>query len=252
MNIFSLVTLGNVIDLLVIIVIAFSIYKTSKQLFIGTIIASVLALLCFVSGAPITSYIFSKYGIMLLIVVLSPTFRKMLEWNSSTFSAITTLLFENQTEKKKLSKTISRVAEASFELAKEETGALIIITKESLTTIKDVCYENGTELFAKVSVPLLKALFFEGAALHDGAVIIKDNQIALAGTFLPLSEHGERLPDNGGTRHTAALGITEATNSISIVVSEETGLVSVAKGGYFTEIDSKEELISYLRKNLLK
>ena len=104
MNIFSLVTLGNVIDLLVIIVIAFSIYKTSKQLFIGTIIASVLALLCFVSGAPITSYIFSKYGIMLLIVVLSPTFRKMLEWNSSTFSAITTLLFENQTEKKKLSK----------------------------------------------------------------------------------------------------------------------------------------------------
>ena len=74
----------------------------------------------------------------------------MLEWNSSTFSAITTLLFENQTEKKKLSKTISRVAEASFELAKEETGALIIITKESLTTIKDVCYENGTELFAKV------------------------------------------------------------------------------------------------------
>ena len=127
-------------------------------------------------------------------------------------------------------------------MAKQNTGAIIIITP---TTMDSNILETGTELNAKISAPLLVSIFNTKAPLHDGAVIVKGNKILSAGCFLPLTQEAG-VAKELGTRHRAALGITEESNVMAIVVSEETGIISVAKGGQlqrYMTIDKLKEKI---------
>lgn len=119
------------------------------------------------------------------------------------------------------------IVEAATRLAGTRTGALIVLERE--IGLRDLI-EKGVKLDAAISASLLEGLFHPGAALHDGAVIIQGTRVAAAGVFLPLSESAELSPTLG-TRHRAALGVTEDTDAIAIVVSEETGALSVSVHG---------------------
>jgi len=128
------------------------------------------------------------------------------------------------------------------------TGALIIIERE--TALKDIC-ETGTKIDAEISEELIGNIFYEGAPLHDGAVIIRGERMHSAGCVLPLTQNSN-LPSSLGTRHRAAIGLSEQTDALTFVVSEETGAISIAYKGNFIHDLSVQEFEQELSLILLK
>ena len=126
-----------------------------------------------------------------------------------------------------LNNSVEEIVKACLRLSKTDTGALIIVAEEMSDTILD----SGTEINAEISAELLETLFFPKTPLHDGAVIITDNKVVSAGCYLPLTQ-AHNLPREFGTRHRAAIGVSEAFPSLTaIVVSEETGIISAVRDG---------------------
>lgn len=140
-------------------------------------------------------------------------------------------------------KGIAALAQAAFVLSRERHGALIAVEQQS--GLKEFC-ESGTALSAQLSAELLLAIFMPRSPLHDGAAIVRENTIVAAGCFLPLAEQslrGVRL----GTRHRAALGLTEQTDAVVLIVSEETGAVSIARDGKLSRpVEEEPRLIKML------
>lgn len=132
-------------------------------------------------------------------------------------------------------------AQAAFVLARRRYGALIVL--ERTQGLKDYA-ETGVKMHADLTADLLSTLFFPGTPLHDGAAVVVEGQLLAAGCFLPLSQRP--LPTEYGTRHRAAVGLTEETDAICVVVSEERGVVSVALDGQLTTQDSVGELEAQL------
>lgn len=136
----------------------------------------------------------------------------------------------------------SEIITAAQSMAKQDIGALMIITP---SVIDAQILESGTTLNANLTAPLLENIFVDRSPLHDGAVVIKGNKILAAGCFLPLTQD-ITLPHDLGTRHRAAVGVTEENDVLAIVVSEETGIISIAKGGklirYMTIDKLREEI----------
>jgi diadenylate cyclase len=132
------------------------------------------------------------------------------------------------------------VAQAAFVLARQRIGALIVI--EQQTGLREYV-ESGTALDARLSADLLLAIFNKTSPLHDGAVIVRDLLVEGASCFLPLSENALRIERHVGTRHRAAVGLSEQTDAVVVVVSEESGLVSVARAGRLSvPIDEEDRL----------
>ena len=144
---------------------------------------------------------------------------------------------------------IDEISNATFELAKSKTGALIVFERN--TKLGDLIL-TGTVINAQVSSYLLRNIFYDKAPLHDGAVIIRDNRIYSAGCLLPLSINSDIIKDLG-TRHRAAIGASENSDCVAVVVSEETGIVSIAHEGHiyrnFTRATMKKKLEEYLVHN---
>ena len=134
---------------------------------------------------------------------------------------------------------VDQIQRAILALSKKRVGALIVFERK--TGLKDVI-ESGTRLNAEISSDLIENLFFTNSPLHDGAVIIREDRIEAAGCFLPLSDN-KQIGQELGTRHRAALGISEVSDSITLVISEETGVVSMAQDG---------NLIRYLDTKAIK
>lgn len=138
---------------------------------------------------------------------------------------------------------IAALAQAAFVLSRERRGALVAIEQQS--GLREFC-ESGTLLEAKLSAELMLALFVPGSPLHDGAAVVRENTVVAAGCFLPLAEQslrGLRL----GTRHRAALGLTEQTDAVVLVVSEETGAVSIARDGKLSRpVEEEQRLVRML------
>jgi diadenylate cyclase len=141
---------------------------------------------------------------------------------------------------------VDTVGDSVLELAENRHGAIVVIERE--TGLEDYI-DTGIKLDAAVSVPLLRSVFYPNSALHDGALIIRENRVVAASCTLPLSDS----PDNGihGTRHKAALGLTERTDAVAVIVSEETGLVSVAANGRIISNLDGPRLRGILRSLLL-
>ena len=141
-----------------------------------------------------------------------------------------------------LRETTAEILSASQDMAKQDVGAIIII--DSNNSINDTVLGSGTMLNAELSAALLESIFNTKAPLHDGAVIVRGNKVVAAGCFLPLTQRN--INKEMGTRHRAAIGITEDTDVLSIVVSEETGIISVVKRGelrrYMTMDKLKDEI----------
>lgn len=163
-------------------------------------------------------------GVIALLVVFQPELRRALEHlgRSRFFSNVFISKQEDQP-----TKTIEEIIKAVQMLAQDKTGALIVIERE--TKLGDVI-DTGIKMDSLVSGELLLNTFIPNTPLHDGAMIIRNNRIMAAGCFLPLTEN-QNLSNQVGTRHRAGLGITESSDAVVVIVSEETGIISMALNG---------------------
>jgi len=164
-----------------------------------------------------------QVGLIALVIVFQPEIRKALEYLGRTSFTLSNVEKTNETSRKIIKEIISAITS----LSRQKIGALIIFEKQ--IGLNDII-ESGTVINANISSGLLINIFIPNTPLHDGAVIIKDYTIKAAGCFLPLTENN-LLSKDIGTRHRAAIGMTERSDSIALIVSEETGYISYAVEG---------------------
>ncbi len=259
---FTLMKTFTIADFLDISIMSFIIYNFIKliretrasQLVKGIIILIIAYIFSYHFNFRMLSYLLNKFfefGIIALLVVFQPELRRALEqigrskisryWSSSSPNNFNIASYKLQ------QKCITTVVDAIFLLQQTKTGALIVFERQ--TKLGDIV-NTGTILRARPSVPIIGNIFFNKAPLHDGAMIVRGSYIYAAGCILPLTKNEDIHPDIG-TRHRAAIGISEISDAIAIVVSEETGNVSVAINGTLTRDYTKEKLISLLEKNVL-
>jgi diadenylate cyclase len=193
---------------------------------------------------------FIGVGVLALIIVFHPEIRKFLVFLGTNYRVNRVFHMDRlfPPDKVKLidDDQINEIAEACISMSRSKTGALIVIARES-ELIEQVY--SGERINSGISAALIKTIFFKNSPLHDGAIIIKGDKILSAGCILPLTQN--MLDKTYGLRHRAALGITETTDAISIVVSEEKGAISIAMNGTIKRGISKDELIAFLGENLV-
>jgi len=179
-------------------------------------------------------------GVLSIIIIFQPEIRRALEKLGRTAFSETHIL-ENEEEYEKI---INEIVISVGNLSEEKTGALIIL--EQKTGLEDIM-NTGTKIDALVSSALLENIFVVNTPLHDGATIIRNGRIAASGCFLPLTSNNE-LNKKLGTRHRAGIGISENSDALVIIVSEETGNISLAINGKLTRDYSKEKLKAILMR----
>ena len=249
----------TIIDIAEMIIIAFAIYQVimwvkntrAWMLVKGIIFLLVFSIIAMILQMDVILWIFKNaisVGIIALIIVFQPELRIALEQlgRKNVFSS----LFSSDDEDQNLSdKSTGEIVRASITMSREKTGALIVI--EDAINLKEN-EKNGIYINADISSQLLINIFEHNTPLHDGAVIIREDRILAATCYLPLSDNLE-LSKELGTRHRAAVGISEISDSLTIVVSEETGAISIARFGYLTRnITSdrlEQELLEFAGKN---
>ena len=191
-------------------------------------------------------WIFNKTlsaGIIALVIIFQPELRRALEELGRKNVIFKVLKFENGNNESNFSdRSVEEITRATLEMAKAKTGALIVIRQHH-----DLgqFIETGIKIDGRISSQLLINIFEKNTPLHDGAVIIDENRVVAATCYLPLSDN-MTISKDLGTRHRAALGMSEVCDALVIVVSEETGLVSVASGGRLLRAINAEELRSQL------
>ena len=178
----------------------------------------------------LSNYIINA-GALVLIVLFQPELRRALERLGTG-----NILDRNLSEYNEILIRIDKIIASCLYFSKTKTGALIVV--ENRIGLNDII-ETGTRLDAAITSELIENIFFPNAPLHDGAVVLRGNQIVAAGCFLPLSDN-RLIGQDLGTRHRAALGISEVSDSMTIIVSEETGVISIARDAKLIRyIDSK-------------
>jgi diadenylate cyclase len=240
-NMFSNVRIRDVIDVLIVAYVLYKLLNLIKetraeQLTKGIVVLLVLTKLSEWARLYTINYILDNamtVGVLAILIVFQPELRRGLEYIGRS-SFLKKSLIEVRGES--ISKTIDEIVDAVASLSRQRIGALIVLEKQ--TGLNEVA-ETGTEINGVVTSDLLINIFIPNTPLHDGAVIIKDNIIKAAACFLPLTD-SSNVSKELGTRHRAALGISERSDSLSIVVSEETGSISIAENGSISRyLDTK-------------
>ncbi len=244
-----------ILDILIVGYIAYKFIKSARnsrvwQLLKGIVLIIFVTVLSGIFEFRILNWfltIFTTYGVIALIVIFQPELRRMLEQlGTNKFTKFFGIGLEKNLETK-TKEDIYKVVIAAKELSNTKTGGLIVLERDiQLDDIMD----TGVRLDADVSPQLIVNLFVPKTPLHDGAIIISKNKITAAACILPLSDD-KSITKGLGTRHRAALGISRETDAIAVVISEETGKISLAKDGNLI-IDLKEEALkNILIKNLV-
>jgi len=192
------------------------------------------------------SYVFSQVlaiGLLALVVLFQPELRRMLDHLSNIKLKN---LFGTQKPQQEMIPIIAQTVRACEVMSRERIGALIVFARDNRL---DEYFKTGTMIEGKVSEQLIRNIFFPKAALHDGAMIIRDGLVTAASCVLPLSD-SDRLSLDLGTRHRAAVGISEVSDAVVVVVSEETGAISVAVGGMLKRHLAPQTLERLLRNEL--
>jgi len=187
----------------------------------------------------------TSFGIVVLAIVFQPELRRAIEQVGQVNSALSRFLKPptmEETLRGDWQKAIVAVCDAAERMAEERTGALIAI--ERRTNLNEII-RTGTALHSDVNVEMLGTIFYEGTPLHDGAVVVREAKIEAAGCFLPLSNNLEISRDMG-TRHRSALGLSENSDAVVVVVSEESGIISLAKNGVMIRRLDRQNLFSLL------
>ena len=244
----------RIMDIIDILIVAYAIYKLIKlvretraaQLIKGIILLVVAMQLSSLFNLYMVNYVLKnamQVGVIAIFVVFQPELRRALEkMGRSKFSKV--LSFDDDDIEEKNSHTVEQICQAVKNLSDNRIGSLMIL--ERATKIGDII-RTGVTLDSEVSAELLINIFVPNTPLHDGAVVIRDNKITAAACFLPLTQNSE-LNIELGTRHRAAIGITETSDCVALVVSEETGKISLALEGTLTRNLTVESLERALTK----
>ena len=245
------------IDILLVTLLLYQLYRLLKgtvafNIIIGLFSLYLLWLIVKLLNMELIGSIMGQFigvGVLALIIVFHPEIRKFLvfvgtHYNVNRVFALDKLL---GTSKKRTinQEQIDILVDACISMAKSHTGALIVITN---TLELNDQVNSGERLTAKISSSLIRTIFFKNSPLHDGAVIIRGNRIAAAGCILPLTQ--KEIDKSMGLRHRAAIGITENSDAVCIIVSEEKGTISFAKDGEIIRRLSKEKLFTLLEENI--
>lgn len=247
----------DIIDVILVALLLYYAYKLIKgtvaiNIFFGIVIIYLLFLLVDALQMKMLSKIlggFMSVGIIALIVVFQPEIRKFLLMIGSTNIAKRGSFFKRFTflKTQNINKTEAHtVVAACTKMGSSKTGALIVLERNNNL---DFLLITGDEMNIKVTQPIIESIFFKNSPLHDGAVIISDNIIKATRVILPVNNE-KNIPEHFGLRHRAAIGITEKTDAIALVVSEETGQLSYIKNGEFNMYKNTEDLIQQVRDDL--
>ncbi len=247
---------SDVIDIVLVAILLYYVYKLLK----GTVAINIVIGIVFIfliwkltelfqmeMLSSILGYLLSG-GVIALIIVFQEEIRKFLLLigttnfaNGGLFSQIK--LFQSEINTETDSEVIIRTCE---KLAKTKTGVLLVIER---TNKLDFLINSGDSMNALLNAPIIESIFYKNSPLHDGATIIRDNHIVATRVVLPVSA-SSHIPARFGLRHRAAIGVTEKTDALCILVSEETGEISYIKGGRFEFYKTHEELIAKMNKDL--
>ena len=242
-------------DYLDIIVVAILIYKITPMLRSAGALRILKAVVMVLIISAVT-YLLDMYtlnflvnqllsvGLLAIVVLFQPEIRRVLDHIGNV--QFTKLLgIEHQTQE--MDTVISQTVMACETMSRERVGALIVFARDNPM---DEYFKTGTMIEGQVSEQLIRNIFFPKASLHDGAMIIRDGRVAAAGCVLPLSE-SNRLSADLGTRHRAGVGLSEASDAVVVIVSEETGTISVAVGGMLKRHLAPQTLERLLRSELI-
>ncbi len=248
-NIVSNIGLNDVLDILIV---AFLFYKLlgfiretrAEQLAKGILILIIVAVIANLLNLYTLQWILSNLvnvGLIAIVIIFQPELRRLLE-NLGRNKLINNFSGIDLEEAEQITEEIKK---ALLRMSRTRTGALIVIERE--TTLTDII-ETGTVIDASISSEMIGNIFYEGAPLHDGALIIRGDKLKAAGCVLPLTED-KKLSKELGTRHRAGIGITENSDALVFIVSEESGIISKAEDGRLERrLDGKriEEILSNL------
>lgn len=241
-NIISDIGIADVVDVLLVafiiyLVLGFIEETRAQQLVRGLLVLAALFLISDFFELNALNWILkgaTTFGLIAVIIIFQPELRRGLEYmgRGSILAGRLAKLDKNTAKD-----VIDSIVEAVDNFSATQTGALIVI--EDQVSLGDIV-ESGTVLNAEVSAELLGNIFYKGSPLHDGAAIIRNDKVYAAGCVLPLTGRLD-LNKELGTRHRAAIGITENSDAVTLIVSEENGVISVARGGKLTRfLDTKE------------
>lgn len=249
-NYINLISLSDIIDMAIV---AFLIYYLIKwlresramQLVKGILLVFVIMMISDLANLTMLNYVINtlvQVGMFAIVVLFQPELRSILEkLGRSSFGRI--MNFTKDKSKSNHHDVCEEIVTAVMNMASSRTGALIVIERE--TKLGEI--KTGTSIDADISSQLLENIFVPNTPLHDGAVIIRGNRILSAACFLPLTSN-TNVSKELGTRHRAALGISEVSDALTIVISEETGKVSLALNGTLTRNVGREPLHKALEK----
>ena len=241
-------------DYLDILVVAYLIYKLLPLLRTPHIMRLARTVIALVLIAWITSaarlytinWILNQFlaiGLLAFVVLFQPELRRMLDHLGNVKIS---KFFGMPRPVQEMDAVITQTVRACEAMSREKVGALIVFAREQRL---EEYFKTGTSIDAQVSDQLVRNIFFKNSPLHDGAMIIRDGRIAAAGCVLPLSNN-ENLAPELGTRHRAGVGMSEATDAVVVIVSEENGSISVATGGMLKRFLKVETLDKLLRQEL--
>ena len=244
----------QLVDALDIIIVAFLIYKiipvfkATNTARIAKVVVVILAIAWLTGVAKLhtLNFVLNQFlsiGLLALVILFQPELRRMLDHLSGVKLK---KFLGSQKPEQEMVPVISQTVAACEAMSKARIGALIVFARDS---VLEEYFKTGTVIDGRVSEQLIRNIFFTNAALHDGAMIIRDGRIAAAGCVLPLSE-SSRLSLDLGTRHRAAVGMSEVSDAVVVVVSEETGAISVAIDGMLKRHLAPQTLERLLRNEL--
>jgi diadenylate cyclase len=250
----------RIIDIVDIVLVAFLMYYLYKlvrgtvaiNIFVGIVIVYAIWRLTELLQMALLSKILGGFlgvGMFALIVVFQQEIRKfLLMLGSTNFAARRKMLqkFNLFSSEKTGNTNVEAIVKACYNMSKTNTGALIVLKRNnSLDFVKD----SGDTMKIEINKPILESVFYKNSPLHDGAVIIEENTITATRVILPVS-NDRRIPQRFGLRHRAAVGITEKTDALCLVVSEENGQISYLKEGDFVLYDGMEDLTKQITQDL--
>lgn len=252
---FAILDIG-IADILDILIVAFLIYKvvnmihstSASRVAKGIILILLLTWVTDVAKLQVLNYLLSRIlelGFIALVIMFQPELRRLLERFGG--KNMMKALVGTKSPKGSMEKAIMATVSACEIMSKERTGVLLVFEREASL---EEYFKTGTLIDAQTSEQLLRNLFFPNASLHDGAVIIRNGRVAAAGCVMPLSEN-PNLNSDLGTRHRAGIGTSEVTDAVSVIVSEETGTISVAVGGMLKRHLAPQTLAKLLTAELV-
>lgn len=263
-NVFAVlktIEIRDIIDIIAISFVIFSLFKLVKETRAAQLLKGVVALLVIYLFSSLfglmmlTSLLrtFFEAAVVLVAIIFQPEIRKYLEQmgRNNTYKKYIKLLAHREKSddwKIAVKKSIIDAADTALLFSRSKTGALLVFERE--TKLSDIA-ATGTIINADTSVALFGNIFFNKAPLHDGASIVRDGKLFAAGCILPLTDN-KNVDINLGTRHRAGLGISEQSDAVVLIVSEETGVISLAINGVLLRNFTRDELVIKLESLLLK